>query len=198
MLKKLGLISIITASAMAMHTAEININDVDLELGATFDVGQFNTNVAPNTMFVGIKYLNADEDNSDLDDPNGYFEANFLVQKEINNSGFYAGLGLKLNYIDTNSDLDFISLPLSFRGGYELKEAIVPFYFMAQIDYAPKVLSMQDAKNYFAFRVEAEAAVVENASVYVGYRNLQVEYDVINSSLESYDKAFYLGFKFKF
>ncbi len=34
MLKKLYLISIITASAFAMHGVDININDKDLEFGA--------------------------------------------------------------------------------------------------------------------------------------------------------------------
>jgi len=197
MLKKLGLLSVVAASAMAMHTAQININNVDLEVGVALDVGQFNDNVAPNTTFVGFTYLKGDTDNSDVADPGSYVEANFLIQREINDSGFFAGLGVKLNYVDTNSGLDFMAIPLTLKGGYAL-EAGVPLYFSASVDYAPQVLCLQDAKNYFGFRLEAEAEVIQNASIYAGYRTLQTKFDVPNSEFVSYNDSLYVGFKFKF
>jgi len=39
MLKKLTMLSVCAASAFALHTAEININNKDLEVGAQFDMG---------------------------------------------------------------------------------------------------------------------------------------------------------------
>lgn len=87
MLKKVLLIITTAISAFALHTAEININDRDLELSAKLDMGQFNDNVEPNTIFVGGKFLNGQKENSRLDsggslskiDP--FFEVNFLMKK---------------------------------------------------------------------------------------------------------------------
>jgi len=52
MLKKILLMTVTVISAFALHTAEININDKDLELNAKFDMGQFNETIYPNTVFV--------------------------------------------------------------------------------------------------------------------------------------------------
>ena len=40
MLKKISLITVCAVSVFAMHNAEININDKDLEIGARLDMGQ--------------------------------------------------------------------------------------------------------------------------------------------------------------
>ena len=54
MLKKITLLLVTSLSLFAMHSAELNINQKDLEAGLKFDIGQFNDNVEPETMFVGL------------------------------------------------------------------------------------------------------------------------------------------------
>lgn len=51
MLKKISLIALGAVSAFAMHSAEVNINNSDLELSAKLDMGQFNESVKPDTIF---------------------------------------------------------------------------------------------------------------------------------------------------
>ncbi len=195
MLKKLGLLSLATASLMAMHEAEININNVDIEAGLKLDMGQFNDAVEPDTMFVGVKYLNPDRDHSDFGNPKSYFEASFFMQRDIGSSGFFAGLGVKLNYIDNDITLDYISIPLSLKAGYNIPTTI-PMRLALEAHYAPQVLSLQDAEGYKEYRLNYDIEIIKNASINLGYRNIQTKYE--NGSYEKYNSSGYIGFKFHF
>ena len=57
MLKKIGLLCAFSISVFAMHSAEININQKDLEFGLNIDMGQYNRGIEPDTTFVGVTYL---------------------------------------------------------------------------------------------------------------------------------------------
>ncbi len=196
MLKKLSLVTVSAVSAFAMHSAEININNKDLELSAKMDVGQFNYNVEPSTMFIGAKYLNADEDNSDIDSGiEAYYELNFLMQQEINNSGLSIGMGVKTNHTE-----NFTSIPLGLEASYELpKSTFVPIYIGASIYYAPEVLAMEDAKNFLEYRVSVDIEVIKNGRIVLGARVLDTNYEVNNVATDiNYNKSAYMGFKFSF
>ena len=200
MLKKLGLLSIATASLFAMHELELNINDVDLETGIKLDMGQFNNAVEPNTTFLGFKYLKSDKDYSDYDDPDAYLETSFMIQREIKN-GFYAGIGVKLNYISSDEyDTDFMSIPLGIKVGYIYDRFVLPISGSFEVHYAPKVLSLQDAKSYYEYRFNVDVEVIKNGSVNLGFRDLETKYDVsgYDSEYYKYDRSAYIGFKFRF
>lgn len=196
MLKKLGIVSLITANALAMHNLELNINDVDLEAGLKLDMGQFNPAVEPNTTFVGVKYLKADNGHSDYSSPNAYMEVNFLMQRKIKDTGMYAGLGVKLNYINNDGGNDFSSIPLSFKLGYIVPSAL-PVNVYGEAFYAPKVLSLREAEGYYEYRVGVEVELIKNADVYLGYRDLETKYEN-GGSYVSYNRSAYIGFRFKF
>ena len=196
MLKKLGLMSVCAASAFALHTAEININDKDLEVSGQFDIGQFNDAVEPNTMFVGVKFLNGDSENSEHDnaDIDPYYEASFLMLKDMGDSGFRLGLGGKLNYTK-----DFSSLPLGVVGSYKIPaDNLVPMYVNAEVFYAPSVLSFSDADSYFETRISYDVEIIENGKVSVGYRKMNTNYDDSKGGDFTYNKSWYIGFKFSF
>jgi hypothetical protein len=199
MLKKILMLSACAASAFALHTAEININNKDLEVGAQFDMGQFNDTVEPNTLFVGGKFLNADAEHSESNNANidPYMEANILMMKDVGTSGFKLGMGLKLNYTQVGS-LDFISTPLGVEGAYTIStQEFVPIHLNAAIYYAPKVLAFKDAKNYLETRFSVDFEVIENGNISVGYRNMETNFDVANGDFR-YNRSAYLGFKLKF
>ena len=204
MLKKLGLISVITASAFAMHGVDININDNDLELGAALDMGQFINTVEPNTVFVGGRYLKGSEDHSDFaNNNNAYYEANFLMQKPISGSNVTIGLGVKANHTRAdfaNKTLDFTSIPLGLELGYKLPVATpVPLYLGGKIYYAPEVLSMNDAKSFLEYRINLDVEVIPNGRVTLGYRNIDTNYDVSGVTQNiHYNRSAYVGFKFQF
>ena len=196
MLKKLSLVAVSAVSAFAMHSAEININNKDLELSAKMDVGQFNYNVEPSTMFIGAKYLNADEDNSDINSGiEAYYELNFLMQQEINNSGLSIGMGVKANHTE-----NFTSIPLGLEASYELpKSTFVPISIGASVYYAPEVLAMEDAKNFLEYRAGVDVEVIKNGRIIFGVRVLDTNYEINNKTKNvNYNKSAYMGFKFSF
>ncbi len=199
MLKKLAMLSACTASAFALHTAEININNKDLEVGALFDMGQFNDSVEPNTMFVGGRFLNADAEHSQNHNANvdPLIEADILMKKDVGNSGFKLGMGAKLNYTQLGT-MDFISIPLGVEGTYTIAtEEFVPMHLNAAVYYAPQVLAIKDAKNYLETRFSLDIEVIENGNVTIGYRNIETNYDVANGDFR-YNRSAYIGFKLKF
>jgi len=199
MLKKLTLMTITAVSAFALHTAEININNKDLEVGMQLDVGQFNRRVEPNTMFVGAKFLNADDahssDSLSLLDP--YYEANFLIMREIGNYGVSFGMGIKLNYTQIGNR-DFSALPLGLEFAYRLPTPkAIPVSLNASLYYAPEVLSFADATNYLDYRVHFDIALIQNAGITIGYRSLNMSAGSGIGS-KNYNSSAYFGFQVGF
>jgi hypothetical protein len=199
MLKKIGLLSLATASAFAMHTFEININDKDLGLSLKLDMGQFG-NVEPGTTFVGFKMLNGSESHSNIDDRiTSLYEMNFLKTKHIASSNLALGLGVKANYTALDDD-SFISIPLGFEGIYDIpSSSIVPITLNASIYYAPEVLALNEADEFVEFGVNARFEIIENGLIVVGYRNIHTNYKVNKKSTDfRYNDSGYVGFKFAF
>lgn len=195
MLKKITMMSACVASAFAMHTGEININDRDLEVSALFDIGQFNQNVEPDTMFIGGKFLNADKEHSSKEyrDIDPYFEVNFLMQREIKQSGLSFGLGIKANYTK-----DYSALPLGVLASYEIPAVdLIPMYLYGSVYYAPQALAFSDAKNFLEYRIGYDIEVIKNGRITLGYRSLDTNYDDYRGDY-NYNKSWYLGFKIGF
>ena len=198
MLKKITMMAACAVSAFAMHTAEININESDLEIGAKFDMGQFNQSVEPDTVFVGLKFLNGDSKHSSEDGTNmdPYFEANFLMQREIGNAGMYFGLGVKANYTK-----DYSSLPLGVEFKYTIPAPdLIPMHVNGSIYYAPSALAFSDADDFIEYRISYDVEVIDNGSISVGYRSLNTNYkkDANPLGTFNYNKSWYVGFKFAF
>lgn len=190
MLKKLGLLSLTTASLFAMHTFEININEKDLGLSAKFDIGQYNSKVEPGTTFVGAKFLNGSEDHGDFEEKNGFGEINFLKVKEISNTGMALGLGVK-----ANTTKDFISIPLGFEMVYSVPNVeVIPITINGSVYYAPEVLALKDATRFLEYGINARFEVIENGLIVFGYRKI----DLTATDTLTYNDSAYLGFKFAF
>ncbi|MBE0515608.1 YfaZ family outer membrane protein [Sulfurimonas sp.] len=190
MFKKISLIALSTVSVFAMHSAEVNINNSDLELSAKLDMGQFNDSIEPATIFLGAKYLNADERHSDVRNIDDYQEINFLMQKNVN-SDFRLGLGVKLNHTD-----EFVSIPLGIEAVYKLPvSSSVPFYIGASIYTAPEVLSFDEADSFLEYRFTLEAEAIQNGFITLGYRHMDTNYEVRDVE---YNDSVYFGLKFLF
>ena len=198
MLKKLGLTFILScASLFAMHTVEININNEDLELVGKLDMGQINPSVEPNTMFVGLRLLNAHESHSSKEkaENGSYIDFNFLMMNKLPAKGLSIGLGMKLNYSDS-FNADFISIPLGVELRYKLPVTdLIPLYLAGNLYYAPSVLSLSDAEDYLEYRLYLDIEVIRNGSITVGYRALDLDYENFEYQ---YNKSAYVGFKFNF
>ena len=198
MLKKTILLLCTSLSLFALNTAELNINQKDLEVGLKFDVGQFNDNVEPQTMFVGMKMFIPDaSDSSDsLTSIDPYFEGNFMIIRPVGDSGFNFGIGFKLNYTQVN-EKKFMSLPIGLEALYALPSSdLVPMFLEANIYYAPEVLSFLDAKNYVEYRINYNIEMIQNVRLNVGYRNMSTNY--FNQGKLNYNNSFNVGFRIAF
>lgn len=204
MLKKFLCLTLGGVSLFAMHTAELNINDLELEAAVKLDVGQFNVNIEPNTTFVGITYLNGNEEYSENENGNpvaklgNYFNFNFLMKQKINNSDLKIGLGVKaiLSSIDSPNLGSYAAIPLGVEAEYILPiQNIIPISLDTQIYFAPQSLSFSDSKSYFEYRVGANFEVIQRGTLYVGFRNIETNY---NAGDYIYNRSGYFGFKFAF
>ncbi|WP_324171162.1 YfaZ family outer membrane protein [Sulfurimonas sp.] len=197
MLKKIGLLALCAASAFAMHTVELNINDKDLEFGVKIDMGQFNEAADPDTVFVGAKLLHGSKENSDASSNrslNDYYEFNFLMQRKVKATDLVIGLGVKLN-----GTKNYNSFPLGAEASYKLPFGEkMPLFLNGSIYYSPEVLSMQDAKNFLEYRVGLDLEVIKNGSVTLGYRTIDTNYVKEKGGDLNYNKSVHMGFKFAF
>ncbi|MBC8238701.1 MAG: hypothetical protein H8E76_10780 [Helicobacteraceae bacterium] len=194
MLKKITLLVVSVASAFALNSVEINVNNKDLEVGASIDMSQLNDSIEPDTVFIGGKFLSGDVSNSDhtssanMDD---YYEVSFLMKRHVN-SNLELGLGMKLN-----GTKNFSSIPLGAEARYAL-DTELPMYIGGAIYYAPSVLAMSDAKNFMEYRITLDVEVIENAFVTLGYRSIDTNYDKPVAQDITYNSSVFAGFKFKF
>jgi len=204
MLKKISILVVYAASAFALHTAELNINDKDLEVGAQFDIGQFNDAVEPDTMFIGAKFLTPDSSHStdEISTINPYFEGNFLIMREIGERGMSFGMGAKLNYTKIEKT-DFSSLPLGVEFAYQIPAPkLVPMSLQGSLYYAPQVLSFSEGKDYLEYRIHYDIELIKNAGLTLGYRNINTTFKnsvgTTGKNSINYNTSWYLGFKVKF
>ena len=202
MFKKVALIALSTISAFAMHSAEININDKDLELAVGIDVAQYNHTVEPDTTFVGIKYLKGTKENSEDEygnnvNTNEYYETSFLMKRAVPNSDIKLGIGMKLNYTRVAGE-SYMSAPLGIEVGYTLASRI-PLSVGAKLYYAPSSLSFAKADNFLEYRLEGAVDIIERGSIIVGYRNLDTNFKITKTTYDvNYNESGYVGFRFAF
>ena len=190
------MLSAAAASAFAMHTAEININDTDLEVNAKFDMGQFNDAVEPETMYLGAKFLNGDESNADVSgggsvklDP--LYEVNFLAIHAVGNQGMSLGMGVKFNHTQNYS-----SLPLGLEFAYELPlKDLVPMKLEGALYFAPRSLAFSDADSYLEYRLDYNVEIIPHGDIVVGYRHIETNYKNLDFV---YNASIYFGFKIGF
>lgn len=185
------------ASAFALNYAEINVNDKDLEFSGKLDMGQIIDSVAPDTVFVGLRYLDGHAKHSGDENAKvkSYVDLNFLMQRALSNSGLTIGLGLKFNKTELGKQ-NFSSLPLGIEASYKIPTTqFIPMYIGGTIYHAPSVLSFEDAEKFLEYRVNFDLEVIQNGRITVGYRSLDTNYKLGDFN---YNKSIYAGFKFGF
>jgi hypothetical protein len=194
MLRKVILLGLCSVSAFALHYAELKINDKDLEIATKLDMGQFNENIEPNTVFVGGRFLYVDSTHSSKSNKNldPFYELNFLLKKPIGDTNLYLGMGIKLNYTD-----GFFTAPLGIEGEYQLPVLkMIPMYINSSVYYSPKALSFKDADDYFEYRIGYDIELVKNARITLSYSRIDTNY--VDSPSFTYNESWYVGFKFGF
>jgi hypothetical protein len=196
MFKKALLLSLTSLSAMAMHTAELNINNKDVEAAIRFDMGQFNTALQPASYYLGAGVLSGGKEHSNADETEILAELNLLVQSPLHSvSGLTFGLGLKFNHTEVSSET-FMSLPLGVEASYRFYPFdALPLKIGAAFYYAPAPLAFERAEKYQEERIYLDLELIRYGAITVGYRNIDTDFEHAGMN---YNDSVYAGFKFMF
>jgi len=191
--KLLLLFFLSTVLLFSRTTVGLNINTEDFEVEGAMDITTFSEYVNGTMFIVDANFINTE------------YDSLFGVGIGAHNSfqgmeGLSLGLGIKYVYIE-----DFMALPLKAEAsyGFLVTDNIPTVSLSAALLYAPSALSFDEAKNYFEFRAEAEIEVISSVAVYVGYRDIEIEYldsfsESLNNSFETFNSSFYGGLKISF
>lgn len=202
MLKKLITTLALTGSLFAMHEAELNLNNHDLNAKLDLDMGQFNGAVDPDAVFIGARYLHGSHQNNErhYEKDHDLFDAHFYVKQRL--SGYRAlslGLGTKLVYTHIEKN-DFYALPIGVLAEYDLPIGLpVPFILGGSFYYAPEVLSWEDAKNYTEYDLHLDIRIIDRAAITAGYRRVDTDFDVDGHDVNfNFNESWFAGVKFRF
>jgi len=185
--KKISLIFLLgTATIFARNSIGLNINSDDFEVEGSLDLNSFSEYTGGTVISLDANYMNTQRDN--------LFGFGLSANNNFAGSeGLSIGIGAKYLNFD-----DYSALPFMIEASYAIPigESIPTASFSGSILYAPSVLSFDDADNYFEFRAEAAMEVISAVSLYVGYRDLEV--DTVFNTTDTFNSSFYGGMKIGF
>jgi len=191
--KFLSLLLLSTVLLFSRTTVGLNINTEDFEVEGAMDITTFSEYTNGTIFIADANFINTE------------YDSLFGIGLGAYNSfqgmeGLNLGLGVKYIYIE-----DFMAFPLMVEASYGLPliDAIPTVSLSAAMLYAPSALSFDEAENYFEFRVEAGIEVISSVGIYIGYRDIEVEYiddfsERSSDSFETFNSSFYGGLKMSF
>ena len=124
------------------------------------------------------------------------FSAGFMLRQNLNGmENMKFGIGFKGTYTKV-ANSKHIALPINAELSYTLPlDIAVPITLSGSIAYAPSVLTFEDANKYFEGRAEISAQIIEQGSLFIGYR--QIDTNFKNADYE-FSNTGYIGFKVRF
>jgi hypothetical protein len=186
------LVTMIIAPATTLAvdaSVELNVNDDDVE--ARLDV-LVNPGGAPLTVGGGFLYAG--------DDDFWLSNVNIAIKDEVGAPGLNLGLGFKGIFGETDAkpdDFTTLALAFQFLAEYDFREsgANLPISITASLAWAPEILSFSDTEDYFEFYTAVYIHINYWASIFVGYRDIEIEYD---DDIEAEYDAFFFGARLTF
>lgn len=191
MLKRSSILIILIFSSTLIAKDQIgfNVNSDSVEVLSHTDVtGYIQTDEDSTKYKIETNYLN-----------NAYsyiFGAGFSANGDIATvKGLKFGVGAKFVMSDNKQD-SFFAIPLMAKATYQLPIDDIPAsYLSATLLYAPSSLSFSNADSYSEVRVEADVDVINNVSIFSGYRSIDTDYKEYDKNL---DQSIYGGLKLSF
>ncbi|MDX1442874.1 MAG: YfaZ family outer membrane protein [Gammaproteobacteria bacterium] len=106
-----------------------------------------------------------------------------------------AGLGGKLFFLDTDVPSGG-GIAIGAFGRFNLSEAN-RVAVAGSIHYAPEVTTFSDVEGYWEFDARIEYEVLRNASIYLGYRKVEAEFEGLPRDV-TLDSGAHFGMHFRF
>jgi hypothetical protein len=175
-MKKILTVAAIALAAFADNYAGVQITNDTLAVNAKVQV-------APNNIYARGAFLYNDRDGY-----NNFYSVG--VQGEGNL------IGVNLQNVKFSLIVDFVhtkdnsAIPLGVGVFGYIPNIDYPVFVRAEAEYAPKILSFDDADRFSRFDVQTGVQPIENGELFVGYRNISFNHN--------YDSGFYAGIGYHF
>ncbi|AZV45815.1 hypothetical protein C3L23_00545 [Nautilia sp. PV-1] len=130
-----------------------------------------------------------------------YVRGGYLIHSDKSNF-FYAGvksegqaIGLDLP-VKFSLFMDFVhtdhnsALPIGLGASGYIQQFSLPVFVRGEFEYAPNILSFDEADKFMKFKVETGTQFIENGEVFAGYRDIKFNH--------TYDSSLYVGVGFTF
>lgn len=104
------------------------------------------------------------------------------------------GLGGRLMFVETDP-VSGAALAIGAWARFNLTDAN-RFAIAGNVHFAPGVTSFGDMEGYIEYGVRAEYEVLRNASLYLGYRRVEADFDIVDDV--DLDKGLHFGMNFTF
>jgi YfaZ precursor len=126
-------------------------------------------------------------------------QAGFKLRQDVRGvQGLRFGLGFKGTYTEVGNQ-KHSAIPLGVELAYTLPiDSVVPIIISGTLDYAPSVLSFKDADSYMEKRLELGVQIVEQATIFVGYRKIDTDFEAHSGGDYTFNDTGYIGFKIRF
>jgi len=138
--------------------------------------------VSPNNVFVRGEYLYNDTENK-----NNFYLGGIKAEGNLLNDDSNLKFSVFIDFVHTKNNS---ALPIGM-GVYKYIDTFeIPVFVQAEGEYAPKVLSFDDADRFSSVDISFGIKPIENAKIFVGYRNISFNHN--------YDSSGYGGVAFSF
>ncbi len=197
MFKKIALTTLCMSTLLLAESGiGLNINEKDLEIEGILDSRNLEVLQTSSTIYQADVNFLYDDENAKL------IGAGLMATNKVEAlEGVEVSLGAKFIWAEVgnngSTDNSFTAVPLMAKVKYIVPPLIYktpPMSIEGVYLYAPKVLAFGDSTEYNEFRVKGEVEVIENVSLYAGYRNIKTRYIGLKNSL--FNTGFYGGLKF--
>ena len=161
------------------HTLDLSLNNSAVGL-------DYSTQLNSSELNLGAGLLHH-EDNGDV-----YYGSLFVADNVNKQSGLLAGLGGRLYYMDNDtSDASGTAVGIGGFINWEVP-TVTNLSLRTDLYYAPDVLAFDDISRYLDFTARIQYRIIEQAWIYLGYRNAEVEPADSNDD-QTFDEGGHIG-----
>lgn len=156
------LISFFASAQLHSHTLDLSLNNKAVFVDWT-------TQLPDTELNLGAGLLHH-QDNGDV-----YFGNIFVADNVNKQAAILAGVGGRVYYIDSDKG-DNTGTAIGLGGFINWEIPTVPnLSIRSDLYYAPDVLSFDEVERYLDFSARVQYRIIEQAWLYVGYRNAEVK-----------------------
>lgn len=160
--KLIAILCLLKSSVGFSHTLDLNLNNDAVNLDYT-------TQISDSELNVGGGLLHH-QDNGDV-----YYGTLFVADNVNKQKAILAGIGGRLYYMDADKgDASGTAMGLGGFINWEIP-TVTNLSLRSDFYYAPDVLAFDEVKRYMDFSVRVQYRVIEQAWLYVGYRNAEMK-----------------------